>query len=250
MRAARGEPRVRVLWADARTIDGAAVDALVTDEDRERLATLVTPRRRREYLTGRALLRRALERHTGRPARSHRLAATSTGKLVCVDGPALSLSHDDKLLVCAISTAGDVGIDVQSPSPRRHTGDIARYHFSAAERAWLGRAPSANAFYWLWVLKEAYLKRLGTGLAGGLDRLECRIEPPIIHATATTRAALALYSLGDALVGVAADTDDFDTCECERWTGEDVSPSRLEPIARGAASPASLGAAPDRRTTS
>ena len=250
MTRVRGAPHVRVLWADARTIDAAAIDALVTDEDRQRLAALVTPRRRREYLAGRALLRCALERHTGRPARSHRLAATPTGKLICVDGPALSLSHDDKLLVCAMSTAGDVGVDVQSPSPRRHTGEIARHHFSAAERAWLERAPSANAFYWLWVLKEAYLKQLGTGLAGGLDRLECRIEPPIIDATAPTRAALALYSLGGALVGIAAGTDELDGCECERWTGEDVAASRLELIARGAASAASPGSARDRRTTS
>jgi 4'-phosphopantetheinyl transferase len=238
-----------VLWADARTIDGLAIDALITDGDRERLAAFAAPRRRREYLLGRALVRCALERYAGRPARSHRLATTSTGKLVSIDGPALSLSHEGALVVCAISTAGDVGIDVQSHSPRRHTAEIARDYFSAAEQAWLERAPSADAFYWLWVLKEAYLKRLGTGLAGGLDRLECRIEPPVIDATAPTRAALALYSLGDAFVGVATGPDELDRCECERWTGEDVAASRLDLIARGEASAPLPVAARDRRTS-
>jgi phosphopantetheinyl transferase len=239
-------PRVRVVWADARTIDDAAIDALITDEDRQRLATLVTPRRRREYLLGRALLRRSLERHTRRAARSHRLGATPTGKLVCSDGPAVSLSHDEGLVICAISDAGDVGVDVQSPSRRRHTAEIAGLHFSAAERAWLERAPNADAFYWLWVLKEAYLKRLGTGLAGGLDRLECRVDPPRIVATAPTEAALALYSLGGAFVGIAAGTGELDSIQCERWTGESCDASRLEPIAHGTASATSAGAARDR----
>jgi phosphopantetheinyl transferase len=246
----RGAPHVRVLWADARTIDDAAAEALATNEDRARLAALATPRRRREYLFGRALLRCGLERHTARPAGSHRLETTPTGKLVCVDGPALSLSHDDGLLVCAISSDGDIGIDVQSPSERRHTAEIAGQHFSAAERAWLERAPNADAFYWLWVLKEAYLKRLGTGLAGGLEQLSCHIEPPRIDATAPIRVALALYSLGRALVGVAADAANvFDHFACERWTGAGVDASRLEPIAFGTARATSPSAARERGTS-
>ncbi len=194
------------------------------------------------------MLRRALEHQRGALARSHRLATTPTGKLVCVDGPALSLSHDDGLLVCALSSTGDVGIDVQSSSRPRHTAEIAGHHFSAAERAWLERAP-ADAFYWLWVLKEAHLKRLGTGLAGGLDQLQCRIDPPLIDATAPTHVALALCSLGNAFVGIAADPGDLEHCECERWTGEDIEASRLEPIAQGAASATSSGAARDRGTS-
>jgi phosphopantetheinyl transferase len=230
----RSRSHVRVLWTDARTIDDAQIDALVADDDRERLATLLTPRRRREYLLGRALLRCALERHTGRPARSHRLATTSTGKLTCIDGPALSLSHDHRFVVCALSDDGEVGIDVQSPTHGRHTREIAGRYFSATERAWLEHAPSADAFYWLWVLKEAYLKRLGTGLAGGLDQLDCRIDPPVVDATAPTRAALALYSLGDAFVGIAGGTDELDCSDCERWSGAQVDALRLEPIAHGA----------------
>jgi 4'-phosphopantetheinyl transferase len=245
----RGTPQVRVLWADARTTDDAAIEALVADEDRERLAALVTPRRRREYLVGRALLRCALERHTGRPARSHRLATTPTGKPICVGGPALGLSHDGGLVVCAISNAGEIGIDVQSPSRRRHETEIADRYFSAAERAWLERARSAGAFYWLWVLKEAYLKRLGTGLAGGLRQLECRIEPPLIDAAAPTRTALALYSLGNAFVGVAAGAGEIDYVECERWTGEVVDASRLEPIAFGTTGASSRIEAQDREAS-
>jgi 4'-phosphopantetheinyl transferase len=244
-----GARGVWLLWADARTVDDAAIDALATDEDRQRLAAFAAPKRRREYLLGRALLRCALARHTGRPASSHRLETTETGKPFCVDGPALGLSHDGALVVCALSTIGEVGVDVQSPSPHRHTGEIATDHFAAEEREWLEHAPSVDAFYWLWVLKEAYLKQVGLGLAGKLDRLRCRIDPPVIDATAPARASLALYSLGDAFVGLAIDADQFDGCECERWTGEDIATSRLEPIARGAARTTLPGAVRDRRAS-
>jgi phosphopantetheinyl transferase len=244
-----GAHAVRLLWADARTVDDTAVDALVTNQDRERLAAFAVPKRRREYLLGRALLRCALTRHTGRPASSHRLETTAMGKPFCVDGPALSLSHDGALVLCVLSTGGEVGIDVQSSSPRRHRAEIATDHFSAEEREWLDQAPSVDAFYWLWVLKEAYLKQVGTGLAGGLDQLRCRIDPPVIAATAPVRSALALYSLGAAFVGVAIDADRFDGCECERWTGKDVAASRLEAIASGAARTTSPGVARDRRAS-
>ena len=42
----------------------------------------------------------------------------------------------------------------------------------------------------LWVLKEAYLKALGSGLAGGLSSLECRIEPPAVVAHTADGAAV------------------------------------------------------------
>jgi phosphopantetheinyl transferase len=57
------------------------------------------------------------------------------------------------------------------------------------------------------VLKEAYLKALGVGLAGGLSSLECRIEPPAVVArTAEGIAApqLALLQGQGCCVGVAS----------------------------------------------
>jgi phosphopantetheinyl transferase len=57
----------------------------------------------------------------------------------------------------------------------------------------------------LWVLKEAYLKALGLGLAGGLATLECRIEPPAIVASVADGPAprLALWSAQGCYVGLA-----------------------------------------------
>ena len=56
---------------------------------------------------------------------------------------------------------------------------VAERYFSAAEAAQL-RALTSDAqprrFLQLWTLKEAYLKAIGTGLAGGLGRMSFMFE--------------------------------------------------------------------------
>lgn len=177
---------------------------LLADDDLARLASLTHARRRAEYLTSRALLRLALERYTGRPAKSQRLRTGRNGKPECVEGPAVSVSHSGDLVVCALAPAGRIGVDIQTASPRRRADDIARQYFSECEHDWI-RSGSHERFYMLWVLKEAYLKATGFGLAGGLDALDCRIQPPIIEARTadSSEPVLALYEVGSSFLGIA-----------------------------------------------
>lgn len=160
-------------------------------------------RRREELLAGRALLRRALAAYTGRDASTFRLVATEAGKPECVGGPAVSVSHSGDVVVCAVAEAV-VGVDVESRPPR-DAAALAERYFTAAEAAWVAAGPAAR-FLTLWVLKEAYLKATGLGLAGGLDSLECRIEPPRIAARLAgggAPPALALLRGAGVFAGIA-----------------------------------------------
>jgi phosphopantetheinyl transferase len=217
--AARLEPsRVDLYYTDTRCV-GEHGRSLLTPGDLERLSALATPRRRREYECGRALARFALERCTGRPARSHELRVTASGKPECADGTAISISHSAELVVCAVMGSGRLGADAQSPVPGRHTAEIAQRYFSAAEHAWLDSDPSGR-FYMLWVLKEAYLKAVGVGIAGGLDLLTCHIEAPSITAAvarAGQEAHLALYSMGRAFVALASADRAFAQVRFDFW---------------------------------
>jgi 4'-phosphopantetheinyl transferase len=195
----------QIYYADRRALSGAAVAALVTAEDRQRVAPTMHARRSAEYLAGRALLRHALARHTGRDAASFRIDTSADGKPSCVDGPALSVSHSGDILICALSDAGAVGIDVETGVPR-DVGAVAERYFTQAEARWLAADPEPR-FRMLWVLKEAYLKALGVGLAGGLSALECRIEPPAVVARTAAGTAvpqLALLQGKGYCVGVAS----------------------------------------------
>ncbi|HEX5046428.1 MAG TPA: 4'-phosphopantetheinyl transferase superfamily protein [Gammaproteobacteria bacterium] len=206
--------RVRVYCAEIGGAWARAGADLLTGEDLARLSGLRRERRRAEYLAGRALLRFALQSATGLPAPSHRLRTSVTGKPECVDGPAVSVSHNGPFAACAVAPLGEIGIDVQLPSPKRRTEDIAREHFTAGENEWLRGRPG-DAFYMLWVLKEAYLKATGAGLAGGLRSLECSVDGPTIRCrvAAGDTPALALYRIGPGFLGLAA-------------TGHRLSPAR------------------------
>jgi phosphopantetheinyl transferase len=196
-------PVVHLYCADRRALSGAAVAALVTAEDRARLTPAMAERRRAEHLAGRALLRHAIAERTGRDASSLTLTVTATGKPECAGGPHVSISHSGELVVCAVGDA-PVGVDVETRPPR-DVEAVAERYFTAAEARWIATDPSSR-FPMLWVLKEAYLKALGIGLSGGLDSLECRLEPPAIVARTAAGAApqLALLGADGAFVGVAA----------------------------------------------
>ncbi len=200
-----GASSLHLYYADRRDLTEALVVTLVTPADQQRCMALTHPRRRAECLAGRALLRHALEQFTGRSGLSHELRLTPEGKPECVNGPAISLSHSGDFLVCAVVSGGSIGVDVETRKPRAPAIELATQYFSPFEVAWIEADPDRR-FQMLWVLKEAYLKALGVGLAGGLGSLECRIEPPRIEARVAGGAAapnLGLYSGRGCYVGVA-----------------------------------------------
>ena len=193
---------VEIYYADRRTLSSNAVAALVTADDRRRLTPSMGERRRAEHLAGRALLRYALAQYTGEAASSFQFESPA-GKPECTSGPAISVSHSGEIVVCAVAE-GTVGVDVET-GHAREIEEIAERFFTRAEARWIAE-DSATRFRMLWVLKEAYLKAIGVGIAGGLASLDCRIEPPVIAARTVEGAApqLGLLAGQDCHVGVAA----------------------------------------------
>ena len=80
-----------------------------------------------------------------------------------------SISHCQGLIVCALSDAGPVGVDVEPLGPL--SAEAFTLYLGAAERAWAGADPLR--FYTLWTQKEAVIKAAGLGLR---ELGEVRIE--------------------------------------------------------------------------
>jgi len=210
---------IHIYYADRRTLPGEIVDALVTEEDRQRVSDQMHARRRSEYLAGRALLRHALARHTGKHAASLTVRVTADGKPECVGGPAISVSHSGDLVCCAIAELHSIGIDVETGRRQTSVAMLAQRYFALAEVRWLDAEPEQR-FRMLWVLKEAYLKALGTGLAGGIGALECRIEPPTIDARVARGGPapwLSLWAGTDCHLAVATLGAPPSELAIERW---------------------------------
>ncbi len=182
-----------------------------------KLKHLGSTRRRQQYQCARNLLRLTLERWTGEPALSHQIITTETGKPICVDGPAVTITHSGNHVACAVTDSGDIGIDLEVPLQHRRISGIARLYFSSEEADWLD-TQTGDYFYMLWVLKEAYSKAVGCGLTG-LNRLRCKVLPPRIEATAPDDilGELGLYLMEESYLALATTKASLGSVVFERW---------------------------------
>jgi 4'-phosphopantetheinyl transferase len=162
------------------SLDDDAVEAEVAQlspDERVRCQRFVFRRDRRDFAAAHALLRRVLSMYddvrpdawtfvpdgNGKPALAHDFGAPPL---------AFNLSHTDGLVACAVARNAEVGVDVESVERATDSRDIAERYFSESELAELDACPQeqrAARFIELWVLKEAYLKAIGSGLAHPLD---------------------------------------------------------------------------------
>jgi 4'-phosphopantetheinyl transferase len=210
-------------------------DQILQPEEMTRADAYKTTQRREQFLLSRVLLRALLERQTGSPAQSFAFRADEHGKPICIDGPSISITHSRNIVACAVCTDGAIGIDLEFPGRHRNIAGIAKRFFASEESEWLSAQPD-DRFYMLWVLKEAWLKAIGTGIAGGLDRLQCLVSPPTIDAVAAggELEALRLFNLQAGFLGIATTVAPLDEVEVLRWhvsTNEFVPAGGVLPIA-------------------
>ncbi len=190
--------------------------ALVPDEEKNR--TFGSSKRRQQFLCGRSLLRLMLQDRTGKPAASHRLTTTADGKPVCLDGPAVSITHSGERVACGLAEGSDIGIDLEVVDEDRDMHKVAKKFFSAEEFEWLDAQPK-NRFFMLWVLKEAYVKALGQSIFGGLNKLRCKVLPPKIVAIGNDEHAgrLRLYGTEDSFLALATTAGSLGAVTFHRW---------------------------------
>jgi len=177
------------LWYTGTTRMGpaalAACAALLGPAERRRVARIATPAAQREHVVGRALLRLVLSRHADVAAPAWRIEEDERGKPFVAEpagaGLSFNLSHAGGVVVCAVRTAGRVGVDVEDLRRKVAVMKVACRFFATAETRQLAALPAGEQiprFYTLWTLREAYLKARGLGLALPLDRLEFRLDGP------------------------------------------------------------------------
>jgi 4'-phosphopantetheinyl transferase len=149
--------------------------SLLTAEERARYRRLPAPGTRRRYLGARVLSRYALSARTGRPVDEWTFRTGRYGRPEARpegDGMRFNLSHTKGLIVCAVTQGRSCGVDVERKQVSAEAVAHVSRHVAADERAQLAALPPAarsTRFSELWVLKEAYLKAMGTGLQRSLS---------------------------------------------------------------------------------
>lgn len=134
---------------------------------------------RARFLASRAWLRVVLSGYLGADAASVRLVSGARGKPSIVGGGELtfSLSRSADVALIAVTRARAVGVDVEQVRHDVEHASLAGRFFSPAEAAHLRDLPEperTEAFFALWVLKEAVVKASGAGLGDGISHLDVR----------------------------------------------------------------------------
>jgi phosphopantetheine--protein transferase-like protein len=82
-----------------------------------------------------------------------------------------SVSHSRDVVLVAIAMGATVGVDVEVRRPRKYLDRLARRILTDAEYGpWAAQAGAdqLESFLRHWTRREAYLKAIGLGLAGGM----------------------------------------------------------------------------------
>lgn len=144
------------------------------------------------------------------------VGASGKPKLVGPDLPGqlaslqFNLSHSRDWLVCAISGAASVGVDLEYCDPGRDTRKLAQRFFHPDEVAAIDACDAAervDRFYDYWTLKEARVKASGAALARALDSSSFELSFPVpggigaIATRASDSATTVQYLLWDLPAG-------------------------------------------------
>ena len=159
--------------------------ALLSADERARMARLVFERDRRRFLLTRALVRTMLSRYASVAPQDWAFMANVHGRPELLDRPSgvpdlrFNISHTEGLIACAVTIGREVGIDVEHVG-RRLTHDVPARFFAPREVADLNAVPEPErhkVFFDYWTLKEAYIKARGFGLALPLADFAFRLSP-------------------------------------------------------------------------
>ena len=154
--------------------DLASWGALLSDEERARRDRFVFAEDKRDFIAAHALLRRALSRYGEVGPAEWRFETNGFGKPAVAaeqagDPPlAFNLSHTKGFVACAIMRGASVGIDVERCERGVAGTEIASRYFAASEIRHLQTCPPdqyPTRFIEFWVLKESYIKAVGSGLS-------------------------------------------------------------------------------------
>ncbi len=171
-------------------LDGAGnrdeeLTEVLSAEEHERALRFHFDQHRNRFIRTHGILRLIFSKYTGIDAGKLTFGAGSQGKPFLESAHnrdiRFNLSHSGDLMILGIAISRELGVDVEVINEKVEWQQIAASYFNAYEMEKIsrltGRSEQLRAFYRVWTMKEAYLKALGDGLAGGLDKAVVNLEP-------------------------------------------------------------------------
>lgn len=183
---------------------------ILSIDERKRAERFYSQKDRENYIIVHIMLRTILSRYLNIEPVQVRFCYNSCGKpaLVissCQNIPRFNLTHSGGLVLYAITSNREIGIDLERVHPVADVEQIAEYFFSDKEKTAF-RSLSTNlkykAFFTCWTRKEAYIKARGEGLSMPLDQFDVSLvpgEPAILLSTRGNPQEALRWSLQDLI---------------------------------------------------
>ena len=197
-------------------------------QERDRLALITAPTRRRQFLAGHGLARRLAAAVGGGEAAAWGLCCGPHGAPILLAPKrarcvlSVSLSHRGDWVGCAIAGTA-IGLDLEVDARPRDFVQMAKLSFSPDENTALQKAPLAersDRFYTYWTLKEAQAKYLGTGWCAGFSRQQTfrRCSAETAQAINGNQGGLHWAVFGEPGLRVQFDSATVDLAESRCWS--------------------------------
>ena len=145
--------------------------SVLSAEEIERFDRFHFEKDRHSYLVSHVLLRQSLSMYADVHASQWQFVTNEHGKpqldlSSALPGVYFNLTHTDGLSACVVSLRRNCGIDAECIHRKNKFMAVAQRMFADEEIARLSDKTLDQQFYHFWTLREAYVKALGTGLAG------------------------------------------------------------------------------------
>jgi len=181
---------------------------LLAADECERAGRFAFDHLRQSFTLARGALRILLARALGVTPEAIRFSYGEKGKpgLAAATPFRFNVSHSSALVLIAITSDCELGVDIEKIRPMPDLQSIAGRFFSGEEtEALMSLRPDQReaAFFRCWTRKEAYIKAIGDGLSAPLDGFAVTLDPSLparmIH-LAGDRTAAGAWNLHDLLI--------------------------------------------------
>ncbi len=178
----------------------SAYSSVLSEQERQQQDRFHFEKDKHSYLISHALLRHVLSKYADISVSDWQFTRNDHGKpeLIPRGGcPKLNfnLTHTTGLCACVVTKNKICGIDVENIHRKNNIEAVAQRMFADEELMVLNGARSDQyQFYNFWTLREAYVKALGTGLAGSSKDFYFTVDEATLAATINYRKSLQIES--------------------------------------------------------
>lgn len=159
---------------------------LLSDDELVRAGRFHFEKDRKHFITARGCLRVILSRYLGISSAEIQFSYGVNGKprlaSSSAHGPTVyfNLAHSERFALYALTSVGEIGVDLERIRPEFTGEEIAKRFFSPEEVASLNEVSAElrhEAFFNCWTRKEAFIKATGVGLSLALDQFDVTLSP-------------------------------------------------------------------------